>query len=330
MTPGCSRAATGVLSRIAVTLYLLGRHLERAEHLARTLRVHNELVLDRAVLDDEGFWPRFMELSGWPLADHLTREQAIELLITGSAGPSVQRELTEGRNAGLAVRPSLSSDAFEQLNSLHWGVQGDSWRSELDSYLRRVELGVHLMAGLVDETMAHDEAWHFIRLGKFLERASATTRLVLSKSAELSGFDHDAVDWVAALRCCSSFEAYQQRVPSPINPGRVIGFLLFHPMSPRSAAFCVSRALASVRRIDAPADGSAPQRVLEALGALLEQADPAQLATAPDEFGERFTELRQGLDEALRDTYFLPHQLAVSLPGDSIAAHPQQQQQGPD
>jgi uncharacterized alpha-E superfamily protein len=318
-----------MLSRIAVTLYLLGRHLERAEHLARTLRVHNELVLDRAVRDDDGFWPRFMELAGWPLADHLTREQAIELLITGSAGPSVQRELADGRNAGLAVRPSLSSDAFEQLNSLHWSVQGDSWHAELDSYLRRVELGVHLLAGLVDETMAHDEAWHFIRLGKFLERASATTRLVLSKSVELKGLDDDAVEWVAALRCCSSFEAYQQRVPSPIRAGRVIGFLLFHPLSPRSAAFCVSHALASVRRIDAPTDRTPPQRVLERLVALLQEAEPAEVAAAPGEFGERFNELRQALEVALRDTYFLPHQLAVSLPGDTVFAHPHQQQQGP-
>jgi uncharacterized alpha-E superfamily protein len=319
-----------VLSRIAVTLYLLGRHLERAEHLARTLRIHNELVLDRAVRDDEGFWPRFMELAGWPLADHLTREQAIELLITGSAGPSVQRELAEGRHAGLAVRPSLSSDAFEQLNSLHWAVQGETWRAELDSYLRRVELGVQLLAGLVDETMAHDEAWHFIRLGKFLERASATTRLVLGKSVELKGLDDDAVEWVAALRCCSSFEAYQQRVPSPIRPGRVIGFLLFHPVSPRSAAFCVSRALASVRRIDAPnTERSRPQRALEKLLALLQEAEPAEVETAPGEFGRLFTELRQALEVALRDTYFLPHQLAVSLPGDTDLAHPYQQQQGP-
>jgi uncharacterized alpha-E superfamily protein len=317
-----------VLSRIAVTLYLLGNHMEQAEHLARTLRVHNELALDRAVLDDPGFWPRFMETAGWPLADHLTREQAIELLITGSAGPSVQRELAEGRKAGLAVRPSLSSDAFEQLNSLHWGVQGDSWRAELDSYLRRVELGVHLMAGLVDETMSHDEAWHFIRLGKFLTRASATTRLVLSKSVELAGFDDDAVDWVATLRCCSSFEAYQQRVHSPISPGRVTGFLLFHPQSPRSVAFCVSRALASVRRIDATTDQTAPQRALEDLAALLEEADPTEVATAPDEFGKRFTQRRQAVDDALRNTYFLPNQLAVSLPGDTVVGHPHQQQQG--
>jgi uncharacterized alpha-E superfamily protein len=318
-----------MLSRIAVTLYLLGRHLERAEHLARTLRVHNELVLDREVLDDAYFWPRFMELVGWPLADHLTRPQAIELAVAGSAGPSVQRAVAEARSAALAVRPSLSSDVFEQVNALHWRLQGDAWHTALDGYLREVELGVHLIGGLVDDTMAHDEAWDFIRLGKFLERASTTTRLVLNKMVELTGLEEAAVEWAATLRCCSSFEAYQQRVPAPYTSERVAGFLLFQPVSPRSAAFCVRHALASVRRVDGPGGPSRPQQALLRLTGLFEEAEPGQFTLAPAEFGERFAELRQEVDSALRDTYFLPNSLAVSVPGDTLYAHPHQQQQGP-
>jgi uncharacterized alpha-E superfamily protein len=317
-----------MLSRIAVTLYLLGRHLERAEHLARTLRVHNELVLDRDVLDDAYFWPRFMELVGWPLADHLSRQQAIELAVAGSAGPSVQRAVAEARNAALAVRPSLSSDVFEQVNALHWRLHGDGWHGALDGYLREVELGVHLIGGLIDDTMAHDEAWDFIRLGKFLERASTTTRLVLNKTVELTGLDEAAVEWAATLRCCSSFEAYQQRVPAPYTSERVAGFLLFQSVSPRSAAFCARHALASVRRVDGPGEPSPPQQALLRLTDLFDQADPGQVALAPAAFAERFAELRLEVESALRDTYFLPHSLAVSLPGDTLFAHPHQQQQG--
>jgi uncharacterized alpha-E superfamily protein len=316
-----------MLSRIAVTLYLLGRHLERAEHLARTLRVHNELVLDRAVLDDADFWPRFMELVGWPLADHLTRQQAIELAVAGSAGPSVQRAVADARSAALAVRPSLSSDVFEQVNALHWRLQNDGWHTALDGYLREVELGIHLIGGLIDDTMAHDEAWDFIRLGKFLERASTTTRLVLDKSAELAGLREAAVDWAATLRCCSSFEAYQQRVPAPYTSDRVAGFLLFQPVSPRSAAFCAAQALASVRRVDGPGEPSRPHQALMRLTALYEEAEPEEIVLAPADFAGRFTELRQDVELALRDTYFLPHNLAVSLPGDTLLAHPHQQQQ---
>ena len=319
-----------MLSRIAVTLYLLGRHLERAEHLARTLRVHNELVLDRPARDDHVFWPRFMQLAGWPLSDQLTREHAIELTLAGSAGPSVRRAVADARSAALAVRPSLSTDVFEQVNALHWRLQGDSWHGALDGYLRGVELGVHLISGLVDDTMAHDEAWDFIRLGKFLERAAATTRLVLSKSGELAGLqqlEEASVAWSATLRCCSSFEAYQQRVPAPFRPERVVGFLLFEQTSPRAAAFCLAEALASVRHVDGRAEPSPPQQALGELVALFMESVPEQVAAAPEEFGERFAELLQGVDQALRKTYFLPHNLAVSLPGDNLVAHPHQQQQ---
>ena len=319
-----------MLSRIAVALYLLGRHLERAEHLARTLRVHNELVLDRPARDDHVFWPRYMQLVGWPLSDQLSREQAIELTLIGSVGPSVRGAVADARSAALAVRPSLSTDVFEQVNSLHWRLQNDDWHGVLDAYLRGVELGVHLIGGLVEDTMAHDEAWDFIRLGKFLERASATARLVFAKSAELAGLpqlEEASVDWAAALRCCSSFEAYQQRVPAPFRPERVVGFLLFQPISPRSAAFCVAEALASVRRIDGGREPSPPQRARGELAALFAESVPERVAKAPDEFGERFAELFHEVETALRETYFLPHNLAVSLPGDSLVAHPHQQQQ---
>jgi uncharacterized alpha-E superfamily protein len=316
-----------MLSRVAVTLYVLGRHLERAEHLARILRVHNELALDRALGHDEAFWSRLLQLAGWPLAGNLTREQAVELAVTGSAGPSVQREVTDARSAAQAVRPSLSSEVFEQLNSLHWGLHDEAWRATLDSYLRRVELGAHLISGLVDDTMAHDEAWDFIRLGKFVERATTTTRLVLSKSVELAGLDDEAVDWAAALRCCSSFEAYQQRFAAPVSPDRIVGFLLFDRLSPRSAGFCAGAALDSVRRIDAGREARETEQVLTHLLALFDEADPGEVAAAPAAFGSRFAELRQELELALRRTYFVPHQLAVSVPGDPVTSHPHQQQQ---
>lgn len=316
-----------MLSRIAVTLYVFGRHLEEAEQLARTLRVHNELILDRAVHEDGSFWASFMELAGWPLADHLTRAQAIELIVAGSAGPSVQRAVAEARNAALAVRPSVSSDVFEQVNALHWRLQDGDWQTSLDGYLRTAELGVHLLGGLLEDTMAHDEAWEFIRLGKFLQRASATTRLVVSKCLELAGQEDPTVDWAATLRCCSSFEAYQQRVPAPLTSARVAGFLLFQPVSPRSAIFSVERALRAVRRIDGAGQPSRPQQSLQRLLNLLEETGVEEVGAAPNEFGIRFAELLKDVESALRGTYFLPHSLAVSLPGDTVLAHPHQQQQ---
>jgi uncharacterized alpha-E superfamily protein len=334
-----------MLSRVAVSLYVLGRHLERAEHVARILRVHSELALDRAVLRDERFWPRFLELAGWSLADHLNREQAIELAVAGSAGPSVRREVAEARRAAQSIRPSLSTEVYEQLNVLHWRLQDSGGRdSDLYSFLRGVELGAQLVSGLVDDTMAHDETWHFVRLGKFLQRAGDTTRLVLRKSAELARFADDAVDWAAALRCCTSFEPYQQRFAAPIDRERVVGYLLFDRVSPRSAAFCLGEALRCVQYVDG-GEESEPQRVLERMRALFEDPPPPPheivdfAGTPPDipppagggavgGLEAAFGELRGELEGALRARYFLPSRLAVALPGDELVAHPHQQQQG--
>lgn len=113
-----------MLSRAATSLTLLGRHLERADHLARILGVHVSLSLDRRG-DEPGpeFWSRFMELAGWPGSDTRLRDQAVEVVITGSLGPSVRGSVATARMAAQAVRPSLPTELYEQVNALHWRVQ---------------------------------------------------------------------------------------------------------------------------------------------------------------------------------------------------------------
>src|SRR5207253_9425639 len=86
-----------MLSRAATSLTLLGRHLERADHLARILGVHVSLSLDRADEPGPDFWVRFMELAGWPGSDTGRREQAIEMVVAGTLGPSVRASIEIGR-----------------------------------------------------------------------------------------------------------------------------------------------------------------------------------------------------------------------------------------
>src|SRR3979490_1831080 len=100
---------TTMLSRAATSLAPLGRHLERADHLARILGVHVSLSLDRTAEPGPEFWSRFMELSGWPGSDTRRRDQAVEGVITGSLGPSVRGSVAAARLAAQAVRPSLPS-----------------------------------------------------------------------------------------------------------------------------------------------------------------------------------------------------------------------------
>ena len=314
-----------LLSRAATSLALLGRQLERADHLARILDVHLDLSLDRADDPGAGFWTGLMHLAGWVGGDIDRREQAVELLVGGSAGPSVRKSVAAARAAAQAVRPSLPSELYEQLNSLYWRVEEAGGDRDLHAYLVAVELGVHLVQGLIEDTMLHDEAREFVRIGKYLDRLESTVTLVARKSVELAGVSEDALEWTAVLKCGFAFESYRVRFSAEVTGPQVVSFLLFDPTLPRSARFCVVQALQAVRRIDGRRV-SRPQRVLARMSGFFDDVGPARVARDPAEFEREFRRLAEELTLALRATYFQPSKVAATVPGDPTARVPQQQQ----
>src|SRR5437660_8989548 len=246
-----------MLSRAATSLALLGRHLERADHLARILGVHVALSLDRTDEPGPEFWIRFMELAGWPGSNTGRRDQAVEMLVTGSLGPSVGASVGAARLAAQAVRPSLPSELYEQVNALHWRVQEGAWQPDLYPFLNDVQLSIRLVDGLLEDTMLHDEARDFVRLGKFLERAGNVTALVTRKSAELADegsprthgaaaefvglTPEDTLEWTAVLKSCFAFESYQARYSGGVTPEHVIECLLLDARSEEHTSELQSR-----------------------------------------------------------------------------------------
>ncbi len=316
-----------MLSRAATSLTLLGRHLERSDHLARILGVHVALSLDRTDEPGPEFWGRFMELAGWTGGDTARRGQAVEALITGTLGPSISASIATARLAAQSVRPSLPSELYEQVNALHWRVQQATWQRDLYPFLTDVQLTIRLVDGLLMDTMQHTEARDFIRLGKFLERTSNVTAIVTRKSAELADSPEDALEWSAVLKSCFAFESYQARYSGGVTPERVIECLLLDPTLPRSARFSAQVALDSVSRIDGPGRRSRPKRLLSRLHAVFVGTEAHLVAEHPREFdGECRGMLRQ-LELAMREAYFHPSKVPANVMGDEGRAMPQQQQQ---
>jgi uncharacterized alpha-E superfamily protein len=316
-----------MLSRAATSLTLLGRHLERADHLARILGVHVALSLDRTDEPGPDFWIRFMELAGWPSVTTGRREQAVEMLVGGTLGPSVRSSIDAARSAAQAVRPSLPSELYEQVNALHWRVHEATWQPDLYPFLTDVQLSIRLVDGLMEDTMSHDEARDFVRLGKFLERAGNVTALVTRKSAELAEAPEDALEWTAVLKSCFAFESYQARYSGGVTPEHVIECLLLDANLPRSARFAAGVALESVSRIDGPGRRSRPRRLLIKLESVFEQADTRWVAENPREFDAQCGDLLRQLVVAMREAYFHPSKVPASVMGDEGRAMPQQQQQ---
>jgi uncharacterized alpha-E superfamily protein len=316
-----------MLSRAATSLTLLGRHLERADHLARILGVHVALSLDRTDEPGPEFWIRFMELAGWPGSNTGLRDQAVEMLVTGTLGPSVGASVAAARLAAQAVRPSLPSELYEQVNALHWRVQEGAWQPDLYPFLTDVQLSIRLVDGLLEDTMPHDEARDFVRLGKFLERAANVTALVTRKSAELADTPEDALEWTAVLKSCFAFESYQARYSGGVTPEHVIECLLLDAALPRSARFAAAVALESVTRIDGVGRRSQPRRVLARLESMFESAETQWVANNAREFETQCRALLRQLEAAMRETYFHPSKVPAGVLGEEGQAMPQQQQQ---
>jgi uncharacterized alpha-E superfamily protein len=315
-----------MLSRAATSLTLLGRHLERADHLARILGVHVALSLDRTDEPGPEFWTRFMELAGWPGSDTRRRDQAVETVITGSMGPSVRASVAAARLAAQAVRPSLPSELYEQVNALHWRVQKPTWQPDLYPFLTDVQLTIRLVDGLLMDTMQHDDARDFVRLGKFLERTANVTAIVTRKSAELADAPEDTLEWSAVLKSCFAFESYQSRYSGGVTPDHVIECLLLDPTLPRSARFSAQVALDSVSRIDGPGRRTKPKRLLSKLHGMFLDAAAPLVAEHPREFDAECRGMLRQLELAMREAYFHPSKVPSNVIGDEGRAMPQQQQ----
>ncbi len=316
-----------MLSRAATSLTLLGRHLERADHLARILGVHVALSLDR---DDEPgpeFWLRFMELAGWRGSTTVRRDDAVETVIAGTLGPSVRSSVAAARSAAQAVRPSLPTELYEQVNALHLRVQGGTWQPDLYPFLNDVQISVRLVDGLLEDTMSHDEARDFVRLGKFVERTANVTSIVTRKCAELADTPESTLEWTAVLKSCFAFESYQARYPGGVNADRVIECLLLDASLPRSARFSTAAALEAVARIEGNARRSAPLRLLIKLDGRYRQADAQSIVDHPLDFGAECRDILRRLEVAMRETYFHPSKVPAAVTGEEGRGMPQQQQQ---
>ena len=316
-----------MLSRAATSLTLLGRHLERADHLARILGVHVALSLDRTDEPGPEFWIRFMELAGWPGSDTSGRDQAVEVVLTGTLGPSVRASVAAARLAAQAVRPSLPTELYEQVNALHWRTQEPTWQPDLYPFLNDVQLSIRLVDGLLEDTMRNDEARDFVRLGKFVERTANVTTIVTRKSAELADAPEDTLEWSAVLKSCFAFESYQSRYSGGVTPDRVIECLLLEPALPRSARFSAQVALDSVSRIDGPGRRSKPKSLLARLHGMFLDNGAQAVADHPREFEDECRGILRQLELAMRETYFHPSKVPASVIGDEGRAMPQQQQQ---
>jgi uncharacterized alpha-E superfamily protein len=242
-----------MLSRVADSLYWMSRYLERAEHTVRLLSANLNLMLDESPLSAGRRWQRVLAAlgdrgnviwSGDPYA------LALELTFDSANRSSVTSCIVAARENARHVREQISSEQWQWLNRLYlrvtrYRLEGDA-DMQLPVFLASIYEGVHLFQGVTDSTMSHGEGWHFIQMGRYLERASATVKLLEIYYREFGAAsrapqESDFLEWIGLLRSCTAFEAYCKAYTADLRHDRIMEFLLLSEEFPHSVRFSVDR-----------------------------------------------------------------------------------------
>jgi uncharacterized alpha-E superfamily protein len=281
-----------MLSRVADSLYWMSRYIERAENNARIAEVNLQLLLDLAnqpQSDMQQQWnPIISSLEETELFASLYATldgaAAIDFVSLQEKNPnSILSCLTQARENALSTREQMSSEMWEQINRLYLFVQSDSGQALLRAspyeFFKRIVAGSHLFQGITDATMTHGEGWDFIRIGKLVERADCTSRIldvkyhILLPSGERVGGNIDTIQWMAVLKSCSALEAYRKIYVDQVAPWKVAEFLITHAEFPRSIRFSVDLLDSALHRISGSSEAKYANEVERLSGRLRSDLD---------------------------------------------------------
>jgi uncharacterized alpha-E superfamily protein len=241
-----------MISRVAEHCFWMSRYLERAENTARTLEVNETLLLD-LVVPIEQQWKPLLIISGIHDMPGEPDGETVQNYLTWERDnpSSIASSLAAARENARIIREVISADMWERINYYHLWMQSPATRdlynrNRTDFYCQIKRIN-QLIYGITEGTMSHGEAWDFYLLGKYVERASQTARIldvkyhILLPTPEQVGTPVDSAHWMAILTSCSGYEPFHKKRLVG-DPGiSVADFLIFDPLFPRSVRYCLWR-----------------------------------------------------------------------------------------
>lgn len=292
-----------MLSRVAESIYWMNRYIERAENIARFVDVNLHLLLDLPEMF-EGQWDALVHVSG----DHedfkerygtADRASVLDFLTFDRANPSsILTSVMAARENARSTREILSSETWEAINEFYLSIVAPGARDQALSnpheFFRGVRRASHLVEGASAETSSRSEAWHFARMGRTIERADKTTRILDIKYFLLLpdisdvGTTVDDIHWAAVLRSAGAFEMYRKAY-GKLTANSIVRFLLLDAEFPRSVRYCLSRMDRSLHGVTGTPDRSYRNSAERLLGRFLSELD----------YADERDIMRQGLHEYL-------------------------------
>lgn len=278
---------SNLLSRYAEAIFWLARYIERAEDLARILDVNETFSRDSRGAQN---WQSILQIYSMTDAFHerypeASAQAVITFFTLDDRNPgSVVSTLRAARENARTLRPLISTEMWTQLNIFYNRVaamRGDELNEpRLARFCATIKEGCQTQSGITEGTFYRDEGWYFYRLGRNLERADQTTRLLdvkyhlLLPSADRMGSPLDVSQWNAVLRSAAGYHAFRRIRPSGMTSADVAEFLLCHRRFPRSVAACIADVdthLHELRRSYGVEGGAAALERLDRLRAMLSE-----------------------------------------------------------
>ena len=306
-----------MLSRVAENIYWMARYIERAENTARLIMVNTNLILDLPKGVVPG-WQPIIEIMGCEEsfldqnADYEERTVLKFLIADINSAHSILSALRQARENARTIRDIIPREAWERINDMfHFAksnaASGYSRKGRFD-YLQHIILGAQNITGLLAGTMLHDMGYDFLKMGRNLERADMTTRIIDVRSGDLlpvheSLTPFENIQWMSVLKSLTAYQMYRRAIQERVNRPDVLKFLLKDKTFPRSFYHALLEVKSCLKHL--PRNSSLIIE-LNDIGKKVLRVDQAILKQ--DELHKFIDELQLGLAQLhghISDSYFL-------------------------
>jgi len=230
-----------VLSRIAESMFWIGRYVERAEDTARILDVQSQSLIEDATLDEDDTCRALLSIMGVEDAPPgLRLADVLATLAYDATSPvSIASALGAARESARRARETLSVPLWEVINTTYRAIPSGRFDAlRPPGVFQWVRERAALINGTADATMTRDEGWQFLMLGRCVERADMTSRLVATASLTTGS----STPWTSTLRACGAYEAFLRTYRGQETERAAAEFLLLDRLFPRSVVFSLARA----------------------------------------------------------------------------------------
>ena len=301
---------TGLLSRIAETLFWTGRYVERADDTARMVDVYVHRLLEAPRADEDADCRALLSVLGIPVpaASPLDIGATVyQLAYDTKSVSAIAGAVLAARSGARSVRDVISSEMWECLNVSGLGLAAQRRAAERlgpHVYLRFIRERAALFFGLSDSTMSHDDAWRFLVLGRSLERVDMTARLLLARMPDTPY----EVGWPMLLRACGAYESFIRSHGWTSGENDATEFLILDRLFPRSVLHSLGTAEDCLAALD-PEAGRAgmsdPAR--RPIGVLRTRLEYSRTGLPEEQLAELLGALQQTCrqaSEAIAERYF--------------------------